>query len=51
MAHRPIVFNRDGYVMQGISAKKATFVDQNGNTVIKHPGDIIKFNSDGMLIN
>lgn len=51
MAHRPIVFDSDGYVMQGISAKKATFVDQNGNTVTKHPGDIIKFNSDGMLIN
>lgn len=50
MAHKPVYFNSDGYVTQGVSAKKATFLSTDGTTVLKHPGDILKFNSNGILI-
>ena len=50
MAHKSVFFDRDGYVTQGVSAKKATFLSTDGTTVIKHPGDILKFSSNGILI-
>ena len=40
----------EGYVSQGVTAKKTTFVDRNGNTVTKQQGDVVRFDSNGLLI-
>lgn len=49
-AHRQITFSPEGYVSQGVTAKKTTFVDRNGNTVTKQQGDVVRFDSNGLLI-
>lgn len=50
MAHHQVTFNHEGYVSQGVTAKKATFVDRYGNTVTKQQGDVVRFDQDGLLI-
>ena len=50
MAHHPVVFGYDGYVTQGTTAKKSTFVDSNGNSVVKQQGATVRFDSNGLLI-
>ncbi|MBO7142268.1 MAG: hypothetical protein J6V76_04080 [Bacteroidales bacterium] len=50
MGLRSVQFDMEGFVIQGTTAKKATFVTQNGTTVVKTQGEIVKFDSHGMLI-
>lgn len=50
MARRQITFSQEGYVLQGVTAKKSTFVDSNGNSITKQQGDVVRFDSNGLLI-
>lgn len=50
MGHKFVIFNTDGYVSQGTLARKSTLTTQHGTTVTKLQGEMVTFDSNGMLI-